>query len=209
MKSTVCDICSRSISNNAFKAHHRSCKGIRVPKIRGIDYDPNRGYTDGSRTVWNKGLSRETNEIVESTAQKNKGKKFPNKYSIETRAKFSENAKRTGLGGYRPHPNKGQFYKETWFDSRWEVKVAQSLDQNNIRWIRPKIGFVWNEAGNKYYPDFFLPEFDVYLDPKNPYLMIKDAVKLENASRINNISVIPLSEDQLNWSEIFLLIKAA
>jgi hypothetical protein len=209
MKTSICEICFRSISNNNFRKHILSCKGIRTPKIRGVDYDPNHGYANGNRSIWNKGLTKENSSAVKSASEKNTGKKRPNMHSVETKSKLSAYAKDRGLGGYRPHPNRGKYYKDTWFDSHWEVKVAESLDENNISWVRPKTGFIWNESGNKYYPDFFLPEFGVYLDPKNPYLMIKDSIKLQNASEINDIIIIPLNEDQLTWSKIFPLINAA
>ncbi|MFK5284373.1 hypothetical protein ACI3PL_32815, partial [Lacticaseibacillus paracasei] len=55
---------------------------------------------------------------------------------------LSESAKRRGLGGYKPHPNKGSKYKDIWFDSNWEIMVAKELDANGIEWIRPSIGFI-------------------------------------------------------------------
>lgn len=36
--------------------------------------------------------------------------------SEEARVKLSKLAKERNLGGYRPHPNKGQRYKNIWFD---------------------------------------------------------------------------------------------
>jgi hypothetical protein len=97
-------------------------------------------------------------------------------------------------------------YKDIWFDSKWEVTVAKSLDENNIKWTRPKVGFVWTDDGKKYYPDFYLPEYDVYLDPKNPYLMIKDKPKIDESQKRNGISVLLLSKEQLNWNTIKNLI---
>ena len=130
----------------------------------------------------------------------------PIKISNEGLQRLSELAKERGLGGYRPHPNKGLRYKGIWFDSKWEVQVAQSLDDNNIKWERPSKGFVWNEAGSKYYPDFYLPDYDVYLDPKNDYLIKKDTVKITESQRRNNIRVIVLNSLQLDWSSIKLLL---
>jgi len=123
--------------------------------------------------------------------------------SEKTRKKLSEAAKRNNFGGYKPHPNRGERYNGIWFDSKWEVRVAKSLDDNKIKWVRPRIGFVWNIEGNKYYPDFYLPDFDVYLDPKNPYLQKIDRLKIENAIKINNIKVIVLNEGQLEWDTIY------
>ena len=117
------------------------------------------------------------------------------------REKMRDHALSRGLGGYRPHPNRGKRYNDIWFDSNWEVQVAISLDENNVRWERPSIGFLWNEK-NKYYPDFYLPDFDVYLDPKNDYLIKKDAFKISEASRLNNIKVLLLNKQQLDWKII-------
>jgi hypothetical protein len=127
-------------------------------------------------------------------------------YTEAGRKKLSDSAKARNLGGYRPHPNRGQWYRDTWFDSKWEVRVAESLDENSIQWQRPKIGFVWTDLGNKYYPDFYLPDFDVYLDPKNSYLQTKDANKISQAQQRNAIRVIVLGEQQLEWSQIKTLL---
>ena len=130
----------------------------------------------------------------------------PIKISSYGLQKLSKLAKERGLGGYRPHPNKGLRYNGIWFDSKWEVQVAKSLDDNNIIWERPSKGFVWNDAGRKYYPDFYLPEYDTYLDPKNDYLIKKDAVKITESQKRNNIKVIVLNGLQLDWLTIRTLL---
>jgi hypothetical protein len=56
-------------------------------------------------------------------------------------------------------------------ESRWEVVIANWLDKNNIQWIRPN-HLNWIDSKSKkrkYFPDFYLPKFDLYLDPKNSY----------------------------------------
>lgn len=73
-------------------------------------------------------------------------------------------------------------YKGIWFDSSWEVIVAKWLDDNKIKWQRNGIkSFEWMDKGKKrlYHPDFYLPEYDVYLDPKNPYKLKYDLPKLK------------------------------
>ena len=120
------------------------------------------------------------------------------------RQRFSELAKNRGLGGYNPHPNKGSRYKDIWFDSSYEVQVAKSLDEHNIKWERPKQGFSYGVR--KYYPDFYLPDFDMYLDPKNEYLIEQHAEKIRLAQEMNGITVLVLTKDQLTWSEIQKLI---
>jgi hypothetical protein len=130
----------------------------------------------------------------------------PSKLTEEGIQTLSRLAKERGLGGYKPHPNKGTRYKGIWFDSKWEVRVAESLDENNIAWERPAIGFIWSDAGKKYYPDFYLPEYNVYLDPKNDYLIKTDSVKIVEAQKRNNIKVIILTKFQLNWETIKTLM---
>lgn len=127
-------------------------------------------------------------------------------FSTETLQKLSRLAKERNLGGYRPHPNRGERYKDIWFDSKWEVYVAKSLDENNIIWSRPTKGFVWTDNNKKYYPDFYLTEYDVYLDPKNDYLIKKDENKISEAQKRNNIKVLVLTKDQLDWSTIKTLL---
>ena len=184
-------------SLKSIRAHHVTC-----PK------NDDRKYKNGmiGKTPWNKGLSKETNEILKGASEKLSGVPRKGTVSIEGRMKLSSLAKERGLGGYRPHPNRGTYYKEIWFDSSWEVRVAKSLDENKIKWERPRNGFIWNDEGNKYYPDFYLIDHDVYLDPKNAYLQKIDKQKIEAASIRNNIKVIVLNEEQLEWSTIALMV---
>lgn len=66
-------------------------------------------------------------------------------------------------------------------ESSWEVRIAEWLDVNKIEWIRPK-HIPWIDStgkGRKYFPDFYLPEFDLYLDPKNSYQIKISQEKLE------------------------------
>lgn len=126
----------------------------------------------------------------------------PSVITEKGKRKLSILAKQRGLGGYRPHPNKGIYYNGIWFDSKWEVTVAKSLDEFGIVWERPKQGFVWTDTGRKYYPDFFLVNYGIYLDPKNPYLQIKDAKKIKEAQIRNNIKVLVLNKSQLSWETI-------
>ncbi len=155
---------------------------------------------------WNKGLLATTSESVakqsKSLSESFAAGRIKKVYTEEGRAKLSATAKKTGLGGYRPHPNRGVFYSGVWLDSKWEERVAKSLDESGIRWERPRTGFVWDDEGHRYYPDFYLPDFDIFLDPKNDYLQKKDQVKIEQAQIRNNIKVYVLNEQQLDWKNI-------
>jgi hypothetical protein len=74
-------------------------------------------------------------------------------------------------------------------DSSWEVKIAKQLDSYNIRWTRPA-PIRWTDINNKkhlYYPDFFLTDYNFYLDPKNPYCMVQDKEKMYIVSKTINV----------------------
>lgn len=71
-------------------------------------------------------------------------------------------------------------------ESTWELKIAELLDSFSISWDRPDpIPWVDKEGTSRlYYPDFYLPAYDVYLDPKNPYCMSRDTDKLAYVGKI-------------------------
>ena len=85
-------------------------------------------------------------------------------------------------------------YKGIWMDCSWEVKLAEFLDSQNIEWIRSrKIMFFWTDkdgSKRRYYPDFYLPKYNLYLDPKNKFLIGKDTYKINQVIRENGIELI-------------------
>lgn len=77
--------------------------------------------------------------------------------------------------------------------------------------------FIWkNENGieHRYYPDFYLPEYNVYLDPKNDYLInnksvrfgITDTKKIKLVCEQNEIRIVILDKNNLSWEKIKELI---
>ena len=89
-------------------------------------------------------------------------------------------------------------------ESSYEVRVATSLNELNVHWIRPS--FLWytdsNGSKRRYYPDFYLPEHDLYLDPKNEYLIKTDLDKISLCSVENNVTILILGSKFLNRDAI-------
>lgn len=85
-------------------------------------------------------------------------------------------------------------YNDITMDSAWEVEIAQWMDAHQVKWTRSrKMMFHWTDetgAKRRYYPDFYLPDHNVYLDPKNKYLIEKDRYKILAAQRENGITII-------------------
>lgn len=111
---------------------------------------------------------------------------------------------------YKQHKFNSKYHGEVLLDSGWEVKVVQSLEDNNIKWERGK-GFEWirpsDNTQHKYYPDFYLPDYDVYVEPKNPYKWSIDynneRYKVEYVIKHHNIKIIVLTNKKcLSWEYI-------
>lgn len=90
-------------------------------------------------------------------------------------------------------------------DSSWEEILATRLDQINVDWVRPdpikwvdKLG-VWHH----YFPDFYLPEYDVYLDPKGPYAVAVQRDKIICLTeQIKNLIIITSLADCENFTPL-------
>lgn len=59
-------------------------------------------------------------------------------------------------------------YNGVLLDGGWELSVAKYLDNNKIKWCRPTVGFdyMWEGSIHVYYPDFYLPELDCFIEVK-------------------------------------------
>ena len=90
--------------------------------------------------------------------------------------------------------------------------IVKSLDENGIKWDTcPRFNYV-DPTGKErtYTPDIFLPEYNVYLDPKNDFLIsnknpklgFPDTQKIMLASQQNDIRIIILNSEQLSWDYI-------
>ena len=72
-------------------------------------------------------------------------------------------------------------------ESTWEYNLAQWLDEKEIVWERPLYIKWYDEYKQKqrlYYPDFYLPEINLYLDPKNPTALRLEKHKMDQVSKL-------------------------
>ena len=86
---------------------------------------------------------------------------------------------------YQRHIVKRKLYNGILFDSSWEVEVAKYLDSQNIKWERPTKGFLyeWNNSLHTYYPDFYLLEYDRYIEVKG-FQREKDLYKWKSVDKL-------------------------
>ncbi len=89
-------------------------------------------------------------------------------------------------------------YNDTLLDSSWELELAKRLDHLGIKWNRPN-PIKWTDKNGlvrNYFPDFYLPDYDLYLDPKNPEAMRvqSEKIKILNNTYSNIIWISTLEE---------------
>lgn len=99
-------------------------------------------------------------------------------------------------------------YNGILLDSSWEVEVAKYLDSNNIKWERPKIGleYEWNGVKRLYYPDFYLLEYNRYIEVKG-YIRDRDLCKWEQFPDIIIIKRSEIDDIKSNNYNIFDLLN--
>lgn len=93
-------------------------------------------------------------------------------------------------------------YKGIWLDSTWEYELAKRLDELKIKWIRPDPIQWFDDQGVKhnYFSDFYLEDYDLFLDPKNPQAIKAQRKKLERLlTQHTNIIIIDTLEKCKNF----------
>ncbi len=136
------------------------------------------------------------------------------RHTDEFKQKQRERAIARGFGGVRQ--SRWIRYKGHVLGSSYELEVCKSLDEHNIKWTTCKRFFYIDPKGKSrsYTPDIYLVDYDLYLDPKNDYLINNpnpklgffDHEKIKRVMEQNNIRVIILDKTQLQWPIISQLI---
>lgn len=122
-----------------------------------------------NKTPWNKGLTKETHPSLLRAAtiisEKNKGRK----QTLEDRQKKSAAHKRRFISGAIPNKrkNKKYLFNGSYFRSSWEVKVAQWLTRQEIKYEYETKKCIFElDDGSYYLADFYLPEKRIYIEVK-------------------------------------------
>jgi hypothetical protein len=88
--------------------------------------------------------------------------------------------------------------------SSFELKCSELLNQMNAKWIRPK---ALKYDNRNHFADFYLPDCDIWLDPKNDYKARLDAEKIQKVIEQNDVKLYVLLEHQLTAEYIASLVK--
>jgi hypothetical protein len=206
-KSTECCFCGEKYSTSSgCGTHVKQCK-----------LNPNRVQRK-TNYAWNKGKTKHTDirilKVSEEKIAKFKSKEYtpsgfcsPEYYLTEEHRKNSSKG-----GGYRENAGrskkfkvKDSFGKEVTLQSSYELKCSQLLNDMSIQWVRPS--YLKYDVTRKYFPDFYLIEYDLYLDPKNSYLAKIDKDKIDKVIKFNNVKVYILTEEKITKEYLEMLLS--
>lgn len=168
--------------NRCLKNPNRKCrtawnKGLTKqndPRVAKYANTYKENYKNGKFKIWSDGLTKENSSKI-------------NKLSIKVKEtvdkKIIKNSWHTSFSKART-----QIYKGIKMMGNWEVEFAKLLDERDIKWIytNNKFDYVYENEIHKYNPDFYLPEFDTYIEIKG-YPTKRDYVKQAtlNAKNLN------------------------
>jgi len=120
-----------------------------------------------------------------------RGKLNNRKLSEKTKLKLSQSMRKAVLEGRQKTPKPyGRYctlYKAVnWkgetetLQGGWENLVATYLTNKQVKWERPKQSFtyIFENKQHEYFPDFYLPDFDIYIEVKG-YKQERDLKKWE------------------------------
>lgn len=199
-KTKLCCICGSAVSLSNFSKHEGSRKCLSggkqtanpskecrycdrlfaTPTGRGVhevqcDMNPNYRKLNAGRVGWNRGMRSK-----------------PDTRNPEYVGK---------LGGYRPNAGRSKKFKvkdsynnEVVLQSTFELRCSEILNALGIKWIRPK---ALKYDRQNYFADFYLPEQDIWLDPKNKYKAKQDREKIDKVIQQNNVRLFVILEHQL------------
>jgi hypothetical protein len=207
----ICIFCNKECkNNNSLKNHQIRCRE-----------NPNRKVQrNGGSGGWNKGLTKEDDPRIGHSQQTKEKIRLANKnrlwtyQSEEFKEKQRQNALKRGLGGVTQ--SRWIVYNGKTLGSSYELEVAKSLDENGVTWDTCSKFYYIDRLNKKrsYTPDLYLIDYDVYLDPKNDFLInninpalgFTDVEKINKVCEQNNVKIIILNKTQLNWDNIKKLL---
>ena len=174
----ICKYCGKVCKNtNSLKQHEIRCKlnKNRIDMSYVNDIRPAKGHKGTNHFIKAKELGLCVPSVSDETRAKISAKAQLRRHSEESKLLIKQSMQRA----VKEHPEsysaanvngrvKKIEYNGEILDGGWELLVAQYLDSNDIKWQRPLSGFeyFWDNSTHTYYPDFYLPDYDSYIEVK-------------------------------------------
>lgn len=208
MEKYICQFCKKECKNlNSLRQHEIRCKlnpnrKVYISNFIKYNNDVKNGIIQKLYTnQFTK--AKELNLPIPIVSDKTKvkiGKAWRGKtHTEEEKQKISEGIRKA----IKEHPEsyssmnvngrvKQYEYNGIKLDGKWEFDVAKYLDSQNIKWERPNKGieYIWENSTHLYFPDFYLPEYNMYIEVKG-YQRNRDLYKWNS---IQNLIIIKQQE---------------
>lgn len=211
----ICKYCGKICKNkNSLAQHEIRCK--ENPNKINLEYLSNRDYSNinfnpSNQFIKAKKLGLPIPKMSDETKQKISNVWKGKKHTKETKKKISKTMQQVvkekpeSYNGVNINGKVKKYdYNGIKLDGSWELLVAQYLDFNNIKWERPNIGFeyFWENSNHIYYPDFYLPEYNMYIEVKG-FERKRDLYKWQSVSNLIIIKQNEISKIKNNEYNIF------
>ena len=219
MEQFICRYCGKVCKNkNSLAQHEIRCK--ENPNKISMDYLSNRDQSLVKRNPSNQFIKANKLGLPQPTIAASTRLKLSNvwkgkKHSEDSKQRISKAmqiAVRKNPDSYSSSNVNGRvkkaIYKDITFDSQWEVDFAKYCDNNNINWERPKLGieYIYEDKKRIYYPDFYLPTYDVYVEVKG-YERDKDIYKWKSLTNLLIIKHREIKDIRLNKFSLLSILN--
>lgn len=211
----ICQYCGRECKNlNSLRQHEIRCK--ENPNKIDLGYLSNRDYSyininPSNQFIKAKQLGLPIPKMTDETKQKISNVWKGRKHTKETKEKISKTMQQVvkekpeSYNGININGKVKKYdYNGIKLDGSWELLVAQYLDFNNIKWERPHKGFeyIWNNDKHIYYPDFYLTDYNIYIEVKG-FETERDYIKWKSLSNLIIIKRKEIDNIKNNQYNIF------
>ena len=190
-----CKYCGKQCKNKNSKAQHEiRCKNNpdRLDPRTYIKPGHSKGHKGSNQYIKARELGLEFPEMSEETRRKI-GNGWRGKHHTEEQKKRLSESMKTAVErcpeSYSSSNVNGRVkhyeYRGSKMDGSWELEVVKFLDSKNIQWIKPGKGipYQWEGKTHLYFPDFYLPEYNRYIEVKG-YRRDRDLCKWKSVPNL-------------------------
>jgi len=195
-----CVFCLKECKNdNSLRNHQRLCKlnpNKQTTIFHSIEFKQKNAKNNNRSNQYIKAKKEGTTYILSDDVRKIMKEKNVLRWDDEKRKKWSEFMKIQANKNVINHPesysyknfcgrSKKTLYNGEWMHSNWELEVAKWLDSKEITWTKKMQSFEyeWNGETRQYFPDFYLIEFNLYIEVKG-YQTDRDIAKWKSVPNL-------------------------
>lgn len=216
----ICRYCGRVCkNNNSLHNHERLCKENPDRQILVSNFIKWNEFRKGKhlQKVSNQYIkSKETGEVYiisDATRQKISKTSKGRLHTEECKQKLSKTMKKVAAENKSYSENKSHLTKKSYvngfrMDSDWEKIFAEYLISSDIKWEKSNKSFKYIFEGEEhsYYPDFYLSEYDRYIEIKG-YETEKDLAKYKSVKDLIVLKQNDIKKIKTGEFDIFEYLK--